>query len=697
MNRCLPVVLVVALLSLLIAGQAVAQVKIPGYVVSDLQLISQESKPEWSAAWTGPIQAATILAWLADHGYPAFIHDFNNDGVIDELDTIELASLLGQTFMETETTRGTTDVQLVTGLAHYVAQYYPDQFELKIYDIGFVAEFAAQQGEAFDPNYVSGISLVLMEDPTITSYEVELESGEGVILGLAEQGENTYLSGRSFLYETTTEGFTPIDLAWSAEDRWEPEHQGKVLETVGKMDPHFYLDYRADWTLVELMLALSPVTDPPAASEPLPCPEDAIAYDVMITDLEYGSVQVEECVTRDGAVDTYAYTVTNIDFTYAGCGLCLFAVPRPPALTALGHIENAPWLFSELAPMWTWRLPMGSCGLLPGESTEFTISVPGPTTDITVIGSVGSCIGDGANGGAQVKYRTFAVQTTGPGPGCPDLVIQFLDQSCLCDSGCGICTLTVWANVLNIGTAPVNDPIEIVLRSLDHPANVGDAYAPPPALAPGDAWPVTLVMTFPMIDPLCPTGYELVVDPEFLPGGFVAECDETNNNYIGSIDCSCEQSGACCFPDGSCANLTESQCADQGGDYHAAVDCSIVQCPPPTQLCPDLVVEITMLLCRNVGHTAPYYEVTIEAEVTNIGTQMVTDAIRVKMTTACGSDTDIIHTDLAPGDTATADFSLDCSANYGGCHDVTVEVDYLNFIVECEEGNNEDTAEICCQ
>ncbi|MFC2083058.1 CARDB domain-containing protein [Candidatus Bipolaricaulota bacterium] len=707
MKRCLPIVLAAVLLGLLFGWLAVAQVEIPGYVVTDLQLISQESKTDWSVEWTGPIQAATILAWYAEHGYPAFIRDFNNDGVIDELDTIELAEILGRTFMGAEAVRGTTDVQLVLGLARYVAQFYPDQFELKIYDTGFRQEFASEEAVPFDPSVVGGIELVLENEPSIARYEAELESGEGVILGLEQDDANTYLSGRSFLYEKTSDGYSPIDLAWAEEDHWASGHQGKVLETVGKMDDLFYLDFQGGWTLVEFMLALSPVTDPDGTSAPGECPDDAVAYDVMITELGgYGSIQVEECVTRAGDIDTYTYTVTNLDFLYNGCGLCLFAVPKPLGMATLAHSEAVPWLYSLFPPAWVWRLPIGSCGILPGESAVFSVSVPGPTTDTFVVGVVGSC-GSLSADGVYHPGELVPIKTTGPGEpnqdeGCPDLTVRYVDQYCRCDPIEGNCALTVWVDVVNIGTEAVTDPFDIVLRSLDYlPANVGQTYTLPPVLAPGDIWPVELLISFPMSGELCPTSYEAYVDPEFVPNGFIKECDETNNNLLGSIDCYCEEEqevGACCFADGSCAEVTAEVCTEEGGvEYHPGVSCAIVQCPPPEEDCPDLIVEITEMVCRSIGAGAPLYEITIEALVSNIGSSTVTQSIWVEAESACGDDNDIIHTDLDPGDTAVAEFVINCSANYSGCQDVTVTVDYIHLIDECDEDNNEDTDTFCCR
>jgi len=697
MRRCVSTALLALMFGLLIMGSAAAQPEIPGYVVSDLQLISQESKTGWSVAWSGPIQAATILAWYAEHGFPAFVRDYNNDGVIDELDTIELASVLGRTFMGTESAGGTTDVRLVLGLARYVAQYYPDRFVLKIYDAGFEQEFMAEGAGVFAADVVGGIELVAKSDPTIGWYEAELSSGEGVILGLEQKEANTYLSGRSYLYERTPAGETPIDLAWAAEDRWKEGIQGQVFETAGKMDELFVLDFAGDWTAVEFMLALSPRTDPPGTTDPGPCAEDAVAYDVNVTSLgDHGSIQVEECVTREGTVDTYTYTVTNIDFLYEGCGVCMFAVPKPLALGTLGHSEAVPWLYSLYPGAWAWRLPAGSCGLLPGDSAEFSVSVPGPTTDTAVVGGIATCVTIAPDGSVSLA-RKYAIDTTGPGEGCPDLIVRITDQACQCDPIDGICSLTVWAEVVNVGTAPATDAFEVVLRSLDHPANIGESYTPPPSLAPGGAWPVKLTISFPMGPPLCPTGFEVYVDAPFVPDGFVKECDETNNSAQGSADCFCEERGACCLPDGSCAEVVEAACQEQGGVYYPGVNCSGAQCAPPEEKCPDLTVQITELSCRNIGAVAPYYELSIKVEVTNVGTMKVTESIWTRVQTPCGVVGKVILTDLDPGDTVTESFTLNCTATQGGCHDAKAVVDYAFLIDECDEDNNEDTETFCCQ
>jgi len=156
-------------LSLTLCLLAVGQEELPeSYVVDDLQLISLGSVPDWENDWeySRAVEAATILAWLHDHGYPSLLDDLNEDGVIDELDTIELADRLGKNPMGCEQPRRPTDAWLVIGLAEYVADKYPDIFELKIYDRGFTAEFDRKMGRSFAPDAIPGIILTLESEPT---------------------------------------------------------------------------------------------------------------------------------------------------------------------------------------------------------------------------------------------------------------------------------------------------------------------------------------------------------------------------------------------------------------------------------------------------------------------------------------------------------------------------------------------------
>lgn len=661
MRRC--VFLLVLCLSLsLFALTGSAQIDtLPGLILTDLHLISQESLPHWTPAWTGPIQGATIAAWFAEHGYPALLWDLNGDGMVDELDTIELADDFGMGPMRTETPRGTTDVRLALELGTYFANFYPDEFVLKIYDPSFPAEVAAQGYGPFAPDMVPGLIIEILEEPSIEAYIYELTSGEGIIVGLEEPNvdRNRYFSGRSFLYDLTPEGYTPLDFAWAKEDRWEEGHQGQVLETVGKMDDRFYVETATGWVPVEFMLALSPRIERNVETEEYGCPPDAIAYDVTVTSLgDYGQIQIEECVIREGDIDIYFWIVTNLSFMKDGCGLCAFRIPNP-GLAAVGHLELPPWNFMSGFGSWIWWLPTGSCGLMPGQTSVFMVAVPGPTIDSWVTGAVAPCqqlIG--------TPPMMFRVETTGPGgpdddPGgrCPDLMIRVLDESCVYDTLSGMYEMTIWADVLNLGSAPVTSPFDVLLTGTSHPGNDTVTITVPPVLPPGGSVPVTLSFTTPP-DPTggapCPLFYEVMVDSGFA----IDECDEANNLVYGNI---------CCLGE-----------PDDGED------------------CPDLTMEIRTLECI-FDRKNQIFELTVTALLRNVGTQTVTDAIWTRMTSDNGNDSSIIHTDLAPGASEVVEYSITFSVNEAACPlEVTVEADYVNFIDECDEDNNEASDDVCC-
>jgi len=661
MRRCaLLLVLFMGFGLLSLSGNAQVET-LPGLTLTDLQLISQESLSHWTPDWTGPIQGATIAAWFAEYGYPALMSDFNGDGIIDELDTIELADDFGRGIMRTETARGTTDVRLVMGLGDYFAEHYPDEFVLKIYDQGFPGEFAAQGYGTFAPDVIPGILLELVQEPSIAAYIHELSYGEGIIVGL-EEGEvdrNRYLSGRSFLYEKTPEGYTPLDFAWAKEDRWEPDHQGQVLETVGKMEDRFYIEFQGDWVPVEFMLALSPAEQQEVETEEHGCPDDAIAYDVTTTTLgDYGEIQVEECVIQDGDFDVYIWTVTNISFLKDGCGLCFFRIPNPGLPTG-GHAELPPWIFMSIPGSWIWWLPAGSCGLQPGQSAVFIVAVPGPTIDTWVAANIGQCMPP-----PGIAPLLFHIKTTGPGgpdddvPNgrCPDLVIRVTDESCVYDTLDQVYQLTVWANVVNIGSAPVTSLFDVQLTGISHPGSDTKTVVVP--VPPGGGTvPVTLSFTVPP-EPTggapCPINYELMVDS----GYDISECNESNNLAYGN---------ACCLGE-----------------------------PDDEEYCPDLTVEIRSIDCE-MDRKSGIYEITVTARVSNIGTATVTNPIWVEADCDRGSDTNVIHTDLAPAASVDTDFSITFSVNQPGCPiEVTVEVDYLDFIEECDEDNNLASDDACC-
>lgn len=513
------------------------------FVVSDLELISTSSRPDWSDRWTGPVEGATILAWFHDHGFPNLLSDLNGDGVVDELDTIELADLFGKAGMRTDSSLGTTDARLVGMLAKYVAEKYPSEFELKIYDRGFPMEFNREFPIAFASDAVPGIVLTLEDaEPNFQSYQEELISAEGVIIGI-EQDErlNYYLAGRSFLYEKTSNGNDGIDLAWGKEDSWTPGIQGQVLTVQSKETDAWYILYQGEWVKVEFMLALSPVVEHDKdIGDHGPCPEGSIGYDVSTTTTNLGDVRVEECVTRDGDVDTYTYTVTNVSFENDGCGICFFSVMNHGGFTTVDQSGPGTWFINPYHPAgWEWLAPAGSCGIQIGESAVFSFSIIGPTYDVPVKGLVSYCANVPA--GVAVMVEVYSVLTTGPSDTppddheghCPDLTIHFVRSNCSCEwtgKQDYLCTIAVSATVSNIGDQ------EATHFYCKVESGVGGDHVLVASLAAGASKSLNFDFDYTVprgTAPACPLNFILEADSKH----YVKECDEKNNTDSGSVCC----------------------------------------------------------------------------------------------------------------------------------------------------------------
>jgi len=646
MRRSLFMVLVcLAIGSLIGLGQGSS---VPGLILSDLQLISHESLPHWSSAWTGPIQAATIAAWFADHGYPALMQDFNADGVIDELDTIELADRFGEGEMDADAEIPPTDARVAITLAKYFADHYPDEFVMKIYDLGFPNEYGTEYPGSFTSDVVPGIEIVIEEEPSVESYAYELSSGEGVIVGLEEEDDiNTYLAGRSFMVEMTPEGFTPVDFAWSKENRFEPGHQGIVLDTVALMDDRFYVDF-FDWVPVEFMLALSPVHERGFGTSDYACLDSAIAYhDQVYTFLDVGELRVQECVTRNGMEDTYTYIVTNISFLYADCGLCSFSIPNP-GLPTLAHSEPPHSLFSALPTMWRWWVPYPSCGLMPGQTTVVSVTVPGPTVDTSVDAPIGFCVTP-LPWTISAALPVMSARTTGPGISeCPDLVVENPAVECLHDEDREVYRIVLTVDVTNIGAAPAPGPFLVSLRdTLQH--NIGVPV--PDTLAPGSSYSVTFEYEFPASDlpeDPCHLAFLITADAaEEIP-----ECDENNNE-------------------------TDTE----------------VCCPVPMFIvgCPDLVAEVVGEECDvYYGDPGCWVGFKIRVKVTNIGDAASHGSFMVELDPDCVSgDFRKSSGPLGVGRSRTLIFEFyveGCPPLVTCNYDVAVDIN--NSVPECDEDNN---------
>ena len=422
------------------------------FVVEDLQLISLASKPEWDNNWeySRAVEAATILAWLHDHGYALLLGDLNEDGVIDELDTIELADRLGKHPMGCEEPRHPTDAWLVFGLAEYVAEKYPDIFELKIYDHGFPSEFERKMGRPFAPDAIPGITLTLESEPTFAAYMKELVEEEGVILGLEEEpGRNLYFAGRSFLRDPIAPNIHGIDLVWAQEDWYEPGTQGKVLETRARQTDAFYVDYQGGWMKVESMLALSPLY-PPGEGPAEDCPDLIVVGSATCECSAPCMITVDATVMNIGAGEVPGpFVVTLMDIACGPHGECSKHVTISGGdldqLNATGSVHVTFPFFGISVPTW----PCPSCTFTLVVDSQMEIDedcYPAPW-------------------GEYNNMFNGTVCCDGEEEPCPDLVVSG-SHTCYLIRNCGHYHYEVHikATVTNIEPGvPVSDPFGVAL------------------------------------------------------------------------------------------------------------------------------------------------------------------------------------------------------------------------------------------
>ena len=574
---------------MLLNGLCFAQEQTPeipdSFVLEDLQLISLAGKSEWENdwEWSRAVEAATILAWLHEHGYTELLDDLNDDGVIDEWDTIELADLLGIESMGCESVRDPTDPWLVIGLAQYVAGKYPDIFELKIYDPGFPTEFEQKTGQPFTENAISGIILTLKPEPSFAGYMQELVEGEGVILGLEEElGRNLYFAGRSFLRDPIAPNIYGIDLAWAEEDWYQPGIQGKIYEDRARQTDAFYVNYQGRWMTVESMFALSPLY-PPGEGPAAACPDLVIA----------GSA-VCECRDRECTITVYA-TVYNVGggevpggFTVSLMGIDCDGWSTCPSHTTIsgadvdqlnttGSVDITFPAFTIPAPTW----PCPTCTFVLAVDSHDTIDescYPAPWGEFNNTFEGAVCCDDESGR-------------------CPDLTVSGV-QTCRCvKTPTGhFCVVHIEATVGNSAPGvPVSSPFLVGLiygctdGSGPHPAGAAISGSRLAQLNTAGSTTVDFYYAFATPDPVPPCcEYVLIVDP------------------VNSIYEACHPA-----PAGEHNNVSFAGfCCDT---------------PPTTQgRCPDLTIfgEHTCT-CRRTPHGDLVCTVGVDATVSKIGADVI--------------------------------------------------------------------------
>ena len=199
---------------------ALSMVGVAAVELTELHLVSWEDLPGGTPNDTATVSGAVIMAWLAEHGFPTLLPDLNGDGHIDQLDTMELATGFREPMGAHE--GPIWDPGLVLSLSEYVAERYPDVFEVWIYDPSFPDEVQRITGHGFDPEAIAGIRLVVLDEPTHEDVIHHLEAARPGIAGIGQEPEpNRYAVSRSAEGSETPDGW-PVGLVNTSHEDFGP-------------------------------------------------------------------------------------------------------------------------------------------------------------------------------------------------------------------------------------------------------------------------------------------------------------------------------------------------------------------------------------------------------------------------------------------------------------------------------------------
>jgi hypothetical protein len=669
----LPAGIVIAvLLSVAVGWPSLTQQEPPeSFAVEDLELISLASVPDWENDWeySRAVEAATVVAWLRHRGYVRLLDDLNEDGVIDELDTIELADRLGKGSMGCQEPKRPTDAWLLVGLAEYVAEKYPDVFELKIYDPGFPAEFEQKTGRSFAPDAIPGILLTLQSEPTFGAYMDELVEEEGVILGLErEPGRNLYFTGRSFLRDPVAPDTYAIDLVWAEEDWYRRGTQGKVLETAARQTDALYVDYQGEWMKVESMFALSPLY-PPGEGPAEACPDLIVVGSATCECSAPCKVSVDATVFNIGMGEISGPFVVSLVDTVCGPDA------RPPIEVTVSGAD-----LDEL----------NATGSVHIGFPPFGIPVPSwpcPSCTFTLVVDSGSDVDESCRSAPLGEHNNsypLAACCDEQASDCPDLTVTGTFE-CRCeetDAAGLLCSVDIRAEIENEAhsTSAECPPFNVYMAFGCVNSGTGSA---------------TVAIDGATLDELNSTGsttaefsYQFIPDPDDPCCKYGLFVDSSN-----TVDETCHP-----FPDGEHNNVF--------------VEVGCCRLPPQETGCPDLtIVGSSTCECDQslIGAVigAARCEVAVQANVQNIGTASVESDFDVVLAYTCpDGSANIIGKTVTPSEinptgsaVVTFSFPFDPAGSEANCCDYELTVDADDAIAECEpdgEANNTASGVACC-
>jgi CARDB len=235
---------------------AIAAMGIEPFALEDLHLIHWEDVPNGRPSYTGPVSAAILMAWYAEHGYPELLPDLNHDGQVNEEDTLLLARDFGEEMGGQMIADQLADPFIVYPLARYVGERYPNEFRMLIYDESFPEEVEHDLGQPFIPTEVGGIVLEVHEDPFYELYIHHLEAQRPGIVGIGPDfpGWNHFSVSRSFIPQEDPEGF-PVDLVSTSRRVFTEE---PVWNTFLRIEFERWGFLTPEWVPFEILIVLIP-------------------------------------------------------------------------------------------------------------------------------------------------------------------------------------------------------------------------------------------------------------------------------------------------------------------------------------------------------------------------------------------------------------------------------------------------------
>jgi|GEM_PF-2874757 len=240
---------------------SIAQNQDPVFVLEQMDkelIIGQRARENWGHFWSGPAVTGINLGYLAERGYPKLVPG-SGEGLSGD-DLINLVDLMGsEEYMNTNQNTGTTDPELLWGLAKYISEKYPDTFEITVYENEFRAEYRNVVGKNL-PEELFGVPINVFTNPNFNVYEKELRNGEMIWLGLPQANTNLnhFLAGRSFDTRENLSGNYPVDFGEPREQPFDPG-KGQIIQTVMTKDGA--LEYEEEMKPADIMIALSPLKE----------------------------------------------------------------------------------------------------------------------------------------------------------------------------------------------------------------------------------------------------------------------------------------------------------------------------------------------------------------------------------------------------------------------------------------------------